>query len=91
MLDRVRPAGYLGVVNKSPRRTFMRALLVLMAFVAMISPNLGAQSTGQPVEEAIDIDANAPAHAFPHFWESMFGSGRAILTLREATATTFAL
>jgi xylan 1,4-beta-xylosidase len=33
--------------------------------------------------EAIDIDTNAPVHDFPHFWDKMFGSGRAILTLRE--------
>jgi xylan 1,4-beta-xylosidase len=33
--------------------------------------------------ETIVIDGSAPAHAFPHFWEQMFGSGRAILSLRE--------
>jgi xylan 1,4-beta-xylosidase len=33
---------------------------------------------------AVVIDASAPAHPFPHFWEKMFGSGRAILTLRES-------
>jgi xylan 1,4-beta-xylosidase len=33
--------------------------------------------------EAIEIDANARAHPFPHFWERLFGSGRAILSLRE--------
>jgi xylan 1,4-beta-xylosidase len=26
----------------------------------------------------------APAHPFPHFWEQMFGSGRAILSLRDS-------
>ena len=35
-----------------------------------------------PAQE-ITVDANAPAHPFPHFWERMFGSGRAILSLRE--------
>ena len=35
-------------------------------------------------QEQIVIDANAPATPFPHFWEQMFGSGRAILTLRES-------
>jgi len=35
-------------------------------------------------QEAIDIDAQAPAKPFPHFWEQMFGSGRAILSLRES-------
>jgi xylan 1,4-beta-xylosidase len=43
----------------------------------------------QPPAEArssdiIQIDASAPAHPFPHFWEKMFGSGRAILSLRES-------
>jgi xylan 1,4-beta-xylosidase len=32
----------------------------------------------------IVIDANAPAHPFPHFWEKMFGSGRAILALQDS-------
>ncbi|MGH9497965.1 MAG: GH39 family glycosyl hydrolase [Terriglobales bacterium] len=32
----------------------------------------------------IAIDAQAPSHPFPHFWERMFGSGRAILSLRES-------
>ena len=35
-------------------------------------------------QETIDIDAQAPAKPFPHFWEQMFGSGRAILSLRES-------
>ncbi len=30
------------------------------------------------------IDANAPATPFSHFWEQMFGSGRAVLSLRES-------
>lgn len=34
-------------------------------------------------ENTIVIDASAPSHPFPHFWEQMFGSGRAILALRE--------
>src|SRR6266849_5132907 len=34
--------------------------------------------------QVITVDAKAPVHPFPHFWEKMFGSGRAILTLRES-------
>jgi xylan 1,4-beta-xylosidase len=34
--------------------------------------------------QEITVDASAPAHPFPHFWERMFGSGRAILSLRES-------
>ena len=44
-------------------------------------------SAGQSQEsevEVIVIDASAPTHPFPHFWEKMFGSGRAILTLRDS-------
>jgi len=42
-------------------------------------PFLSAQT---PVQE-ITIDAKAAGHPFPHFWEQTFGSGRAILALRE--------
>src|SRR5437660_10275654 len=34
-------------------------------------------------DEKIVIDAAAPAHTFPHFCEQMFGSGRAVLALRD--------
>jgi len=34
--------------------------------------------------ETVEIDANAASHPLPHFWEKMFGSGRAILSLRES-------
>jgi xylan 1,4-beta-xylosidase len=34
--------------------------------------------------ETIQINARSSAHPFPHFWERMFGSGRAILTLRDS-------
>jgi xylan 1,4-beta-xylosidase len=36
----------------------------------------------QAPTETITIDASAPAHPFPHYWEQMFGSGRAVLSLR---------
>ena len=39
---------------------------------------------GQSATETITIDAAAPAHPFPHYWEQMFGSGRAILSLRDS-------
>ena len=35
-------------------------------------------------QEKIEIDAQATATPFPHYWEQMFGSGRAILSLRES-------
>src|ERR1700680_641083 len=32
----------------------------------------------------ITINAASPVSPFPHFWEVIFGSGRAVLTLRES-------
>ena len=55
-------------------------LLVAMAVMLVGCAPLVAQSTTQSVV----IDATAPAHPFPHFWEQMFGSGRAILTMRDS-------
>jgi xylan 1,4-beta-xylosidase len=35
-------------------------------------------------QETVEIDAAQQAIPFPHYWEQMFGSGRAILSLRES-------
>jgi xylan 1,4-beta-xylosidase len=43
-----------------------------------------ASCWAQPSFERVVIDAGAPGRPFPHFWEQTFGSGRAILTLRES-------
>jgi xylan 1,4-beta-xylosidase len=51
-------------------------LLVLATLLASAQP-LFAQ-------EKIEINAQAQTTPFPHFWEQMFGSGRAILSLRES-------
>src|SRR5262249_5787456 len=50
---------------------FTPALAILVAFQCR-------------AQEQIRIDASAPSKPFPHFWEEMFGSGRAILVLRES-------
>jgi len=52
-------------------------------FVFMLL-HLAVSLAAQDATETITIDANAPAHPFPHYWEQMFGSGRAILSLRES-------
>jgi xylan 1,4-beta-xylosidase len=41
-------------------------------------------SAGMVNNPIVTIDARAPRTPFPHFWEQMFGSGRAILSLRES-------
>jgi xylan 1,4-beta-xylosidase len=40
-------------------------------------------SRSQTLAEAVEINPSAASHPFPHFWEIMFGSGRAILSLRD--------
>jgi xylan 1,4-beta-xylosidase len=56
-------------------------LVSLVLGLALLSP---AAALPVLAQEQVQIDANAPATPFPHFWEQMFGSGRAILTLRES-------
>jgi xylan 1,4-beta-xylosidase len=51
---------------------------VLLAFSAIGSPGWA-----QAPVTTVSIDAKAPARPFPHFWEQMFGSGRAVLALRD--------
>ncbi len=38
----------------------------------------------QTSPESVVINAHGQAHPFPHFWEQTFGSGRAILALRDS-------
>jgi xylan 1,4-beta-xylosidase len=61
---------------------YKRQRLALAILLALVCP--AAFSTpAQSVSDVIVVDASAPSHPFPHFWERMFGSGRAILSLRE--------
>jgi xylan 1,4-beta-xylosidase len=55
-----------------------RALMASLLGITSLSTLTVAQSA-----DKIVIDARAPSHPFPHFWERTFGSGRAILSLRE--------
>jgi xylan 1,4-beta-xylosidase len=55
----------------------LRGLAILLVFSLFAF-------TAIPAQETIAIDAQAPATPFPHFWEGTFGSGRAILSLRES-------
>jgi xylan 1,4-beta-xylosidase len=62
----------------------LRRCAIALLSLACITP-LTAQTAGQPVQnEALRIDANAATTPFPHFWEKVFGSGRAILSLRDS-------
>lgn len=62
-------------------------LFLAAALSAAVSPQPLCGQTppaAQATTETVEIDANAPAHPFPHFWEKMFGSERGIVTLRES-------
>jgi xylan 1,4-beta-xylosidase len=63
------------------RRWQIFGLAVLLTFVSSPS-QLKAQAGSAP--DVILIDATAARHPFPHYWEKMFGSGRAILSLRDS-------
>jgi xylan 1,4-beta-xylosidase len=68
----------------STRQTWTMAPLRKTLLLLIISALPSARAQVDAHAEQIVIDGNAPAHRFPHYWEQMFGSGRAILTLRES-------
>src|SRR5881392_2149983 len=55
----------------------------ILRSIALVSLTLAAAPLPAQVE-SITVDAAAPTQPFPHFWERMFGSGRAVLSLRES-------
>ena len=60
-------------------KTSRRFALTLIVFAILLA--FGRLGFAQ---ERVDIDAHAQTTPFPHFWGKMFGSGRAILSLRES-------
>ncbi len=60
-----------------------RGPLLILSALLLFAPASGAQTSANKPEILV-IDAAATSHPFPHFWEHMFGSGRASLSLRES-------
>ncbi|HTR27176.1 MAG TPA: hypothetical protein VMI10_24605 [Terriglobales bacterium] len=56
----------------------------ILAFVLAALPGSALAEDGPQNPEVVTIDDSAPAHPLPHFWEEVFGSGRAVLTLRDS-------
>jgi xylan 1,4-beta-xylosidase len=54
----------------------LRTLVLIPVLLSCFAPVLA--------QERLVVDAKAPASPFPHFWEQTFGSGRAILSLRQS-------
>jgi xylan 1,4-beta-xylosidase len=63
----------------------MRRRSLALTFALLSAVCWPLQLCGQsPAIENIAIDAKAPATPLPHFWEQMFGSGRAELAMRDS-------
>lgn len=60
----------------------MRAIMTKWVAVGVLA--LAAAPLAAQMQETITVDAQGPTRPFPHYWERMFGSGRAILSLRES-------
>jgi xylan 1,4-beta-xylosidase len=64
------------------RKSYLvRVFAISVAMFVQGALTLNAQVNPKP--DVIVVDPNAPSHPFPHFWEKMFGSGRAVLSLRD--------
>src|SRR6185437_16978595 len=62
-------------------------LLAMAALVCSLQGSVQARAqavsaSAASAQEEISVNADAPAKPFPHFWEKMFGSGRANLVMR---------
>ncbi len=87
------PDGYTQIVGRNHEAAispgiedFMgkRFFVLLLAIKIFTSPFLFSATPEAPARQTIEIDASARATPLPHFWEHFFGSGRAILSLRES-------
>ena len=65
---------------------FARILPTVAIAAGLLATPFASQLVAAPVRqpESVTIDAAGPATPVPHFWEQMFGSGHAILALRQS-------
>ena len=72
-----------GVTVSKPSPLGVGLLFAVSCVLLQPAPSW-AQAQPTIRSETVTIDLNAPSHPFPHYWERMFGSGRAILSLRDS-------
>lgn len=60
----------------------LEAALSIALVLAAVLPGMAVAA--EPVRQTIAVDIRAASKPFPHFWERMIGSGRAVLALRES-------
>jgi xylan 1,4-beta-xylosidase len=67
------------------KRSYLDNFLLTAALIvcACIFPSPAGSQAQAPLQ-IIEVDTQAQLRPFPHYWEQMFGSGRAILSLRES-------
>jgi xylan 1,4-beta-xylosidase len=56
-------------------------VVTIFVLIAAILPTFGQENNAGAA--VVTIDTSAAGHPFSHFWERMFGSGRATLSLRD--------
>ncbi|MDE1176438.1 MAG: glycosyl hydrolase family 39 [Edaphobacter sp.] len=56
----------------------------LLACASLLPLHAQAVNDSSATKVSIHIDAKAAGTPFPHFWEKTFGSGRAVLSLRDS-------
>lgn len=72
------------------RSTILKSLIPALAAGAVLllclrpGGKLFARARADQNSETITLNARAPSQPFPHYWERMFGSGRAVLSLRDS-------
>jgi xylan 1,4-beta-xylosidase len=62
---------------------FLSAFFCTILLLPAAVPAVAGQAASSSGEE-VTIDAHATGKPFPHFWEQMFGSGRARLSMRQS-------
>lgn len=67
-------------MEKLTRRASVLVVVSLLVSVLCL-PEPGFAQRGT---EIVEIDPRSQSQPFPHYWEHMFGSGRAILSMRES-------
>jgi xylan 1,4-beta-xylosidase len=60
----------------------MRRFPIIIGGLLLAAALVSSQEA--PTTEEITINAQATTRPFPHYWEQIFGSGRAILSLRQS-------
>jgi xylan 1,4-beta-xylosidase len=71
---------------KSFGRSFGQRMwqVIAVAALVLVAQGVAPAARAQTSPVIVEVDGAAPKHDFPHYWEKMFGSGRAILSLRES-------